>query len=141
MPKKILVILPFIVMLASPVLANSVAQSQRMLNQLGYNAGPIDGAYGGKTRGALEKFYADNGSLYDGKLDANEVVDLTAAMDAAGLDTYQVSKVNEFNGKHYLQDIVEAGTGIEPVYTDLQWNTCLQIIVFKQQNYPNLLCV
>ena len=46
----------------------------------------VDGAYGGKTRGALEKFYADNGSLYDGKLDANEVADLTAAMDAAGLD-------------------------------------------------------
>ena len=86
MPKKILVILPFIVMLASPVLANSVAQSQRMLNQLGYNAGPVDGAYGGKTRGALEKFYADNGSLYDGKLDANEVADLTAAMSRAGID-------------------------------------------------------
>ena len=59
MPKKILVILPFIVTLASPALANSVAQSQRMLNQLGYNAGPVDGAYGGKTRGALEKFYAE----------------------------------------------------------------------------------
>lgn len=73
-------------MLASPVLANSVAQSQRMLNQLGYNAGPVDGAYGGKTRGALEKFYADNGSLYDGKLDANEVADLTMAMDAAGIE-------------------------------------------------------
>ena len=39
--------------------AGTVAQSQRMLNQLGYNAGPVDGAYGGKTRGALEKFYAD----------------------------------------------------------------------------------
>ena len=62
MPKKILAILPFVVVLTSQVLANSVVQSQRMLNQLGYNAGPVDGAYGGKTRGALEKFYADNGS-------------------------------------------------------------------------------
>ena len=86
MLKKIFVILPFIVVLSSPALANSVAQSQRMLNQLGYNAGPIDGAYGGKTRGALEKFYADNGSSYDGKLDANEITDLTSAMDEAGLD-------------------------------------------------------
>jgi len=68
MLKKIFVILPFIVVLSSPALANSVAQSQRMLNKLGYNAGPVDGAYGGKTRGALEKFYADNGSSYDGKL-------------------------------------------------------------------------
>ena len=53
MLKKIFVILPFIVVLSSPALANSVAQSQRMLNQLGYNAGAVDGAYGGKTRGAL----------------------------------------------------------------------------------------
>ena len=104
MPNKILVILSFIVMLASPALANSVAQSQRMLNQLGYNAGPVDGAYGGKTRTALEKFYADNASSYDGKLDANEVVDLTAAMDAAGLVSYQVAKVNEFNGKHFAPE-------------------------------------
>ena len=107
--EKILVILPFIVMLASPALANSVAQSQRMLNQLGYNAGPVDGAYGGKTRGALEKFYADNGSLYDGKLDANEVADLTAAMDAAGLDSYQVAKVNEFNGQHFAPEFKVKG--------------------------------
>ena len=105
-----------------PAMSDTVSSAQRILNQLGYNAGPIDGAYGKKTRSALEIFYSENGSLYDGKLDANEVVDLTAAMDAAGLDTYQVSKVNDFNGKHYLQDIVEAGTGIEPVYTDLQWN-------------------
>jgi hypothetical protein len=86
MLKKIFVILPFILVLSSPALANSVAQSQRMLNQLGYNAGPVDGAYGGKTRTALEKFYADNGSSYDGKLDANEVADLKVAMDVAGID-------------------------------------------------------
>lgn len=89
--------------------AGNVDQSQRMLNQLGYNAGPVDGAYGGKTRGALEKFYADNGSLYDGKLDANEVADLTAAMDAAGLATYQVSKVNEFNGQHFAAEFKVKG--------------------------------
>lgn len=55
--KKIFVILPFIIVLSSPALANSVAQSQRLLNQLGYNAGAVDGAYGGKTKRALEKFY------------------------------------------------------------------------------------
>ena len=97
MLKKIFVILPFIVVLSSPALANSVAQSQRMLNQLGYNAGPIDGAYGGKTRGALEKFYADNGLSYDGKLDANEVADLKDALDAAGMSR----KVNFSSGIEY----------------------------------------
>ena len=69
-----------------PAMSDTVSSAQRMLNQLGYNAGAVDGAYGGKTRTALEKFYADNGSSYDGKLDANEVADLTAAFDAAGLD-------------------------------------------------------
>ena len=56
-----------------------------MLNNLGYNAGPVDGAYGGKTRRALEAFYADNGSKFDGKLDANEVADLSQAMSRAGI--------------------------------------------------------
>jgi hypothetical protein len=68
-----------------PAMSDTVSSAQRMLNQLGYNAGPVDGAYGGKTRGALEKFYADNGSSYDGKLDANEVADLKAASIEAGV--------------------------------------------------------
>ena len=59
------------------VFADSVAQSQRMLNQLGYNAGPVDGACGGKTKRALEAFYAKSGGSFDGKLDTNEVADLT----------------------------------------------------------------
>ena len=37
-----------------------VRKAQRMLNQLGYNAGAVDGAYGKKTRGTLEDFYANN---------------------------------------------------------------------------------
>mgnify|MGYP002700236966 FL=1 len=68
------------------VFADTVAQSQRMLNQLGYNAGPVDGAYGGKTKRALEAFYAKSGGTYDGKLNANELADLTEAMDVAGID-------------------------------------------------------
>ena len=91
-----------VAMMGCQVTAGAVDSSQRMLNQLGYNAGPVDGAYGGKTRGALEKFYADNGSSYDGKLDANEVADLTAAMDAAGLDT--VDPVNFYNGQHFASE-------------------------------------
>lgn len=66
--------------------AGTVDTAQRLLNQLGYNAGAFDGAYGKKTRGALEAFYADNGGSFDGKLDANEVADLKAATISAGLD-------------------------------------------------------
>ena len=36
---------------------------------------------------------------------------------------------------------MEAGTGIEPVYTDLQLNAHMQAFVFKYPNYPNLRCV
>ena len=65
---------------ASGAFSGTVDDAQRLLNQLGYNAGPVDGAYGRKTRGALEAFYADTGGSFDGKLDANEVADLQAAM-------------------------------------------------------------
>jgi peptidoglycan hydrolase-like protein with peptidoglycan-binding domain len=72
------------------VFADSVAQSQRMLNQLGYNAGPVDGAYGGKTKRALEAFYAKNGGSFDGKLDTNEIIDLKNA----------IKEIKTNNGKH-----------------------------------------
>ena len=73
---------------ASHTFAGTVDSAQRMLNQLGYNAGAVDGAYGKKTRGALEAFYADNGSSFDGKLDANEIADLQAAMSERGIQPY-----------------------------------------------------
>ena len=135
MPKKILVILTFIVTLASPALANSVAQSQRMLNQLGYNAGPVDGAYGGKTRGAFEKFYADNGSLYDGKLDANEVADLTAAMGAAGLD---LRVVHENLGTVVQKNSTKPYVISQPMKTDVrQRNGWYQIAATVQADMNN----
>ena len=62
---------------ASQAMSNDVVKTQKMLNQLGYNAGPVDGAYGGKTKRALEAFYAKSGGSFDGKLDTNEVADLT----------------------------------------------------------------
>ena len=65
----------------SLVSAGTVDNAQSMLNRLGYNAGTVDGAYGAKTRGALEEFYVDNGGSYDGKLDANEITDLLAAIN------------------------------------------------------------
>ena len=37
------------------------AEAQRLLNQLGYNAGPVDGLIGGKTKSALEEFYPVQG--------------------------------------------------------------------------------
>ena len=84
------VLLPLLVTatITTPVIAGTVYSAQRMLNQLGYNAGAVDGLYGGKTKRALEEFYADNGGSYDGKLDANEVADLQVAMSERGIPAY-----------------------------------------------------
>lgn len=65
-----------LVIFSTTLLAGTVDDAQRMLNQLGYNAGAVDGAYGRKTKSALEKFYSSIGSEYDGILDANEIADL-----------------------------------------------------------------
>ena len=67
----------------SPVLSDTVSSAQRILNELGYNAGTVDGSYGGKTKRALETFYTDNNSLYDGTLDDNEIADLKLAAEKA----------------------------------------------------------
>ena len=83
--KKLLSIITILsLLIPHAVFADSVAQSQRMLNQLGYNAGPVDGAYGGKTKRALEAFYAESGGSFDGKLDANELTDLQNALKGSG---------------------------------------------------------
>ena len=76
-PMRILVSLVFI-MYATTSHANIVEQAQRLLTQLGYNVGIVDGLYGGKTERALTDFYNTQGAKYDGKLDQNEITDLLA---------------------------------------------------------------
>jgi len=98
MSKKLIAVFLATVSLATPAMSNSVTQAQRMLNQLGYNAGPVDGSYGGKTKRALESFYADSGSLFDGALDTNEVADLKAAMDATGTKSNDEAKLTPVSG-------------------------------------------
>ena len=80
----ICVALLFVCGLPNPIQASIVSDVQDKLNQLGYNAGSVDGAYGETTRRALEEFYKDNGSVYDGELDSNEVNDLQSALGNMG---------------------------------------------------------
>ena len=49
---KYFYLIVFIFAGATSTFAGTVHEVQRMLNQLGYNAGPIDGAYGRKTKSA-----------------------------------------------------------------------------------------
>jgi peptidoglycan hydrolase-like protein with peptidoglycan-binding domain len=60
--------------------ADDVAQAQLMLRILGYDPGPVDGSYGGKTGEALTAFYAARGGAYDGTLDDAEVDELYLAL-------------------------------------------------------------
>jgi len=113
--KNILATTVSIIALAGCATAGTVDTAQRMLNQLGYNAGAVDGAYGKKTRGALEAFYADKGSSFDGKLDANEVVDLQAAMSERNirispLSNTEVEYAFGWDGSTIL-DVTRAGFG------------------------------
>lgn len=47
-----------------------VFQTQRNLQELGYNPGPLDGIWGKKTQSALKKFQHDNALTNTGKLDS-----------------------------------------------------------------------
>jgi hypothetical protein len=67
----------FLLGLSISAQANPVADAQRLLNQLGHNAGPVDGLFGGKTKFALEEFYLLKGDTFDGKLSTNEIMDLS----------------------------------------------------------------
>ena len=82
------------VIFSTTLLAGTVDDAQRMLNQLGYSAGAVDGAYGRKTKSALKKFYSSIGAEYDGTLDANEIADLKSEMSKRTKSDY----VNEQNG-------------------------------------------
>ena len=80
---KVLFISYFLISISSILFATPINEVQIMLNKLGYNPGPADGAYGEKTKKALEEFYSANSSVYDGKLDANEIYDLRKAIKIA----------------------------------------------------------
>lgn len=67
-------------MFGTPTFANDVLTAQKLLTKLGYNPGPIDGSYGGKTKKALEKYYITIGGKYDGTFDSNELEDLRASI-------------------------------------------------------------
>jgi len=51
----------------------TVAEAQRLLNNLGYDAGPVDGLYGPRTAAALRAFQEDHGLPADGLVDAGSV--------------------------------------------------------------------
>jgi peptidoglycan hydrolase-like protein with peptidoglycan-binding domain len=47
--------------------SNTVLELQRELNQLGFNAGPVDGVMGARTRSAIRAYQGDSQLLVDGQ--------------------------------------------------------------------------
>ena len=82
--KPLIFIVSLCCILASQTYASttSVRDVQNWLLQLGYNPGPVDGAYGKKTADALTRFYQGLGKQYDGKLDLNEFRELSNAVSS-----------------------------------------------------------
>tara|TARA_B100000900_G_scaffold372278_1_gene352082 strand:+ start:422 stop:1633 length:1212 start_codon:yes stop_codon:yes gene_type:complete len=84
------------------------ADAQRLLNNLGYNAGTVDGAWGKKTRTAIEQFYTDRNQRFDGKLDAQELAFLKSEYENffADVPPDQVKNWSKINGE-YRDDILD----------------------------------
>ena len=61
-------------------LAQDTAAVQSALSILGYDAGPADGVWGGKTRTALQAFYADTGGQFSGRLGRDDHTALLGAL-------------------------------------------------------------
>jgi len=80
MQKIFSIIILYILIYSAPINANTVLDSQRILTQLGFKPGSIDGSYGNKTKKALQNFYISIGKKYDGSLDMNELIDLKKAI-------------------------------------------------------------
>ena len=60
-------------------LSNEVTvEAQRLLKELGYNPGPVDGLIGGKTRNAMSNAFKSVGKEWDRELDET---DLTVLKD------------------------------------------------------------
>jgi hypothetical protein len=49
---------------------STVFKTQKKLQELGYNPGPLDGIWGSNTKSALKKFQRDNSLSMTGKLDS-----------------------------------------------------------------------
>ena len=60
---------------------NDIMKAQNILTELGYEPGPVDGVWGGKTKKALNNFYQDRNKKFNGILDLKEMSDLEVAFN------------------------------------------------------------
>lgn len=77
--RNLLGILAIVISASSAAAGNDTATAQELLNKLGLNAGPVDGAWGPETDRAMHRFYSEIGAVYDNELDAQDIVNLEIA--------------------------------------------------------------
>lgn len=61
--------------------SQNVKEAQRLLKELGYDPGPVDGQYGPKTNAAVKAFQRDERIYQDGVIDQNLLELLQVEMD------------------------------------------------------------
>ena len=96
-----------------PVVANDISIAQKLLTDLGYAPGPIDGSFGGKTKRALENYYAAKNKSFDGKLDNNEIIDLKATLRNSVGQKPKLKKSRHIQHERYSKDIATTFRGLK----------------------------
>lgn len=87
-------IIYFCSLIASPLYASDdTREAQKILNELGYDAGTIDGVLGKKTEHALNEFYSKISGSYDGTIDINEITDLKLALKTRKLSNQNIKQI------------------------------------------------
>ena len=112
--------------LHSKYLFADAATAQHFLNNLGYNAGTVDGIWGPKSLSAIKRFYQEIGSKYDGKLDKNEISDLRDSISKVSLPTSTDIR---------SQDVCR---GIETGLAEKAWTGIRNLNIQKHQQYENI---
>ena len=128
---------------------------QRMLNQLGYKAGPTDGMQGNLTTTAIENFYANIGKTYDGTIDEGELNDLKQAvseMPDLDFETQKKrgmittfgnyispeNKVDTGWGSHYYLPSDTFAKKVQTSFSSVFWTNSLAWGNFNGDNIPDL---
>jgi len=91
----------FLLIGMEPLAANEIRTTQKLLTDLGYQAGPIDGQYGQKTENALVQFYNSQGLGFDGKLGSNEILDLKFELARFNVTADEIN----FPGSFYTSEL------------------------------------
>ena len=92
---------------------DTIRSVQQNLNDHGYNAGPVDGIMGPRTRAALKEFQQANGLKEDGRLDQQTL----AALGVEQSSPQELVNQTASNGASYsgtTEHAIQQSTGVSP---------------------------